>query len=393
MAPFSGGFTQQAIPRPPISYHFATITLGTTLKHYAVRERRRNTNSPRTTGSSLPGGVVRVATTMAVPTLLREFGVNPVSMLAEFGLKPQIYDDPDNTIPFVASCAILGRAEELTGCPHFGLLVGQRAGLSTLGPLGFLMQSAPTVRSALLAAVRQFRAHSTALSIEFSNDGRSAMFGFRALIPDLPGRDQHNAGGIAVAFNVLRSLCGPAWHPYELHFAQAAPADPSPFRRFFHAPLVFDASESSVVFASYWLDREPPGADSLLHLLMRKRIAEIRAEPADDLAAELRRILPAAILAGEATLGAAAARVGLGERSLNRHLAAQGTSVRALIEEVRGALARQLLRDTRLPICEIGERLGYANPSAFTRAFRRWTGRGPARWRATRRRPSSSPSR
>jgi AraC-like DNA-binding protein len=359
---------------------------------YAAGQRRRSIDSHRATGGPVAGGIVRIAATMAVPTVLREFGVNPVTLLAEFGLKPQIYDDPDNTVPFVTSSAILGRAAELTGCPHFGLLVGQRAGLSTLGPLGFLMQSSLTVRSALMTAAREFRTHRTALALEFSDNYRMAMFGFRILIPDLPGRDQHIAGSIAVAFNVLRSLCGPAWHPYELRFAHAAPADRTPFRRFFNAPLVFDASESSVVFASRWLDREPPGADSLLNLLMRKRIAELEAEAADDLVAELRRILPSVILAGEATVSSLAGRVGFGERSLNRHLAAQGTSVRALVAEVRGALARQLLQDTRLAVSDIGERLGYANPSAFTRAFRRWTGNGPAHWRASQRIPSRSPS-
>ena len=359
----------------------------------SAREGRRSSGSRRATSSPSRDGVVRVATTMAVPMVLREFGVDPTSLLAEFGLTPQIYDDPDNTFPFVTSCAILGRGAERTGCPHFGLLVGQRAGLSTLGPLGFLMQSSATVRSALMTAAKEFRVHNTAIALEFGEDGGIAMFGFRILVPGLPGRDQHTAGGIAIAFNALRSLCGPAWEPYELRFALAAPADPTPFRRFFRAPLVFDASESSVLFASSWLDRAPPGADPLLHLMMRKRIAEVGVGPADDLAAELRRILPAMILAGDATVVSVAARVGLGERSLNRRLAAQGTSARALTEEVRGALARQLLQDTHMAVNEVGERLGYANPSAFTRAFKRWTGTAPARWRASRRKRSRLPAR
>lgn len=333
-----------------------------------------------------------MATTMAVPTVLRVLGVEPAPLLAEFGIRPQIYDDPDNTLPFATSCAILGRGAELTGCPHFGLLVGQQAGLSTLGPLGFLMQSSPTVRSALVTASRRFGVHNPSAALEFGEEDGMATFGFRILAPGLAGADQLTAGAIAVVTNGLRSLCGPAWQPYELRFTQAAPADPAPFRRFFRAPLVFDASESSVVFAGSWLDRAPPGADPLLHLLMRRRIAEIRSGSVDDLAAELRRILPALVLTGEAALGSVAARVGLGERSLNRRLAAQGTSVRALIAEARGALAQQLLQHTRLAVFEIAERLGYANPSAFTRAFRRWTGLGPAQWRASRRRLTSSPA-
>lgn len=351
----------------------------------SARERRRGGSGRRPDHASA-AGTVRVATTMAVPTLLQEFGVDPGFLLAEFGLSPHVYDDPDNTIAFATSCAILGRAAEVTGCAHFGLLVGQRAGLSTLGPLGFLMQSAPTVRSALVSASREFGSHNKAATIEFSEDEGTATFGFRILTPGLPGRDQLTAGAIAIATNALRSLCGPAWRPYELRFAQAVPADPTPFRRFFHAPLVFDSDESCVVFSSSWLDRAPPGADPLLHLLMEKRLAEAGSQPADDLAGQIREILPAMILAGDATLAELAARLGLGERSLNRRLAAQGRSARALIAEARCALARQLLQDTHMPANEVGERLGYANPSAFTRAFKRWTGKAPAAWREAQRR-------
>jgi AraC-like DNA-binding protein len=250
------------------------------------------------------------------------------------------------------------------------------------------MQSSPSVRSALTAASRQFQIHNPAATLEFREDQRTATLGFRILAPGLTGADQLTAGAIAIATNALRSLCGPAWSPLELRFALAAPEDSTPYRRFFRAPLVFDASESCVVFADSWLDRAPPSADPLLRLLMEKRIAEAGPRTADDIAAQIRWILPAMVLAHDATLASVAARLGLGRRSLNRRLAAQATSLRALVEEARSMLAQQLLKDTSLAIYEIGERLGYANPSAFTRAFARWVGQSPAAWRAARRTPA-----
>lgn len=318
---------------------------------------------------------------MAVPAVLREHGVEPESVLAEFGLGPDIYDDPDNTIPFATSCAILERGAELTRCLHFGLLVGQRAGLSMLGALGYLMQSSPDVRSALVAASRGFRTHNQSSVIDFSEDVSTAAFGYRILSPGLPGRHQVTAGAVAVAFNSLRALCGPGWYPHEVRFAQVAPTDVTPYRRFFQAPVVFNAGESSIVFASHWLDRPPPGADPILNMMMKERIDDVDSGTEHDLIAYLHRTLPSMILAGDAALNSVAPRVGLGARSLNRRLAAQGTSLRHLIEQARHTLARQLLQDTLLAASEIGERLGYANASAFTRAFKRWTGQGPAEWR------------
>jgi hypothetical protein len=69
-------------------------------------------------------------------------------------------------------------------------------------------------------------------------------------------------------------------------------------------------------------------------------------------------------------------------RTLNRRLAACGTTFQTLVEEARFGLARQLLEDTDLPLAQIAATLGYADASAFSRAFRRWSGTAPSRWRA-----------
>ena len=74
--------------------------------------------------------------------------------------------------------------------------------------------------------------------------------------------------------------------------------------------------------------------------------------------------------------------LGVSERTLRRRLAADGTSVKALIAEVRGEIARQLLAETRMPIQEIAATLSYAAPGAFSRAFKGWTGKTPQEYRA-----------
>ena len=76
-----------------------------------------------------------------------------------------------------------------------------------------------------------------------------------------------------------------------------------------------------------------------------------------------------------------ARRLGLGERTLQRRLQRDGTSFAALLDEIRAQLARSYLGDPRLAIFEVAYLLGYSEPSAFNRAFRRWTGQSPRRWR------------
>ena len=116
--------------------------------------------------------------------------------------------------------------------------------------------------------------------------------------------------------------------------------------------------------------------------MMAQRVNEMESHSSEDLVSVLSRILPSLLEVHGASLAAVAEQAGLGERTLNRRLAAEGTSFMQLREEARHTLARQLLESTRMPANEIAVRLGYADASAFTRAFRRWTGMGPAQWRS-----------
>ncbi|MBV8092479.1 MAG: helix-turn-helix transcriptional regulator [Acetobacteraceae bacterium] len=87
-------------------------------------------------------------------------------------------------------------------------------------------------------------------------------------------------------------------------------------------------------------------------------------------------------MAGSDARSRAVARLfGIDERTLHRHLAAQKTSFRDLVDEVRYDLAQQLLRNTVIPLDKIAEILDYSEVSACTRAFGRWSGISPGQWR------------
>jgi AraC-like DNA-binding protein len=95
-------------------------------------------------------------------------------------------------------------------------------------------------------------------------------------------------------------------------------------------------------------------------------------------------VLRAALMTGHAGADEVAALFAMHSRTLNRRLGAFGTSFRKLVDEGRFAIARKLLECTELDVGEIAGALGYADASAFTRAFRRWSGTTPAAWRTHR---------
>jgi AraC-like DNA-binding protein len=342
-----------------------------------TRGRRRSTRS----------SLVRMAPTMTVPSLLRELGVEPAGLLAEFGLVPGHFDEPDRLLSFESRSALLARCAQAARCPHFGLLVGQRGTTSVLGPVGFLMQSAPTLRAALAIGIRQLRLHNPVGSLAYSRSGAFCTFSFTILGTGHVGDEQSLDMAIAGMFNVMRTLCGNHWQPVEARIAHSRPRNVSPYRRFLQAPVVFDSDETSLVFRSEWLGRPVATADPLLHLIMQQYVREMDVDPGEDLSGQLRRLMPALLAQGDAKPMRAARRLGLGVRTLNRRLAEEGSAFALLRDESRHAMAGQLLGNTRMSAGQVATRLGYANASAFTRAFLRWTGMSPMHWRAAQDRP------
>lgn len=94
-----------------------------------------------------------------------------------------------------------------------------------------------------------------------------------------------------------------------------------------------------------------------------------------------RRTLVPLIREGRTTLAALAEAHHTSVRSLQRRLAEQGTSFQQLLDDTRRHLAEAHLTRDRLDVTEIALLLGYSEQSAFTRAFRHWTGLPPVQWR------------
>jgi len=115
----------------------------------------------------------------------------------------------------------------------------------------------------------------------------------------------------------------------------------------------------------------------LLQILTRaaEELAK-RAPVPPTLAAQVGRVLAESLRSGEATIGHVAKRFGMTERSLQRRLKDEGVSFNTVREDVRKQLARRYL-DDKLAIAEISFLLGFSEPSAFFRAFKRWTGMTP----------------
>jgi len=183
-------------------------------------------------------------------------------------------------------------------------------------------------------------------------------------------------------FNVLRELCGPDWKPIEVHFAHREPAQLQPFRMFFRTTLSFDTEDYSLRFASSWLQRPVVQAEPALRRVLQKEIDAIEARHEADFPEQVRSVLRTALLTGHSRSDQLAALFSMHSSTLARRLKPYGVGFRELVDECRYEVAREMLANSGLDVSQIAAMLDYADASAFTRAFKRWSGVAPARWRA-----------
>jgi AraC-like DNA-binding protein len=336
------------------------------------------------TDTASPETALRIGATMALPAVLRSLGADPARMLAEVGLDTKLFDDPDNRISYLARSRLIAHCVARTGCQHLGLLIGQQNDLQSLGLVGLLAKYSPDVRTALRSLVSFLHLHVRGATTRLETGPDSASLSYEIYQPGAEATDQIGDGALATIFNMMRSLCGPGWKPAEVRFAHREPDDVLPFRNFFRVPLVFNAEKNAVVFAADWLNHRLPVTDPELQGLLLKQVDALEARYGDDLPGQVRTVLRTALLTGYAGADQIAALFSIHSRTLNRRLSDFGTSFQKLVDEVRFEIARQMLEDSRMEVSEIAAALDYADASAFTRAFRRWSSTTPAQWRQSR---------
>ena len=331
--------------------------------------------------SADPEAELRIGATMALPAVLRGLGANPAEVLAEAGFDLKLFDDPDNRISYATRGRLLAHCVARTGCQHLGLLVGQQAGLHSLGLVGLLVRYSPDVGKALRSLVRFLHLHVRGAVSNLQIEGKLAVFSYQIYQPGAAATNQVGDGAVAAMFNIMKTLCGPVWKPSEIRFAHRKPDDLRPYLSFFTAPLVFDAELNAVVFTADWLNLRASQIDPDLQHSLQGKIDALELKFADDLPGQVRSVLRSALLTGHARSDQVAELFSIHTRTLHRRLNAFGTSYQELLDEGRFEIARQLLLDTQMDAKRIAEILNYADGSTFARAFRRWSGTTPAQWR------------
>lgn len=166
-------------------------------------------------------------------------------------------------------------------------------------------------------------------------------------------------------------------------FRCSAPSTGTDYRLFFGAPVRFDQPQTRLVFDAEFLKLPPIRDERALKDFLRKAPANILVRYRHDigLCAAIRSLLLATAPSDWPGFDALAGRMRTTAPSLRRRLKLEGQTYRSIKDDLRRELAMQALAEDRVSVAQLAARLGFSEPSAFHRAFRKWTGKSPALFR------------
>jgi AraC-like DNA-binding protein len=326
--------------------------------------------------------MIRVGAIRSAINLLQEFGVEPANVVRSVGLSPDIFDDPENEVPYLTVVRFLDLCARTSRVSHFGLLAGARNELSSAGLIGHLAKCAPFVGAALKSMIDNMPAHDRIAQARLTLEGEGAVLGYVVDRPATVGVDQLNDGAIAMYAKIMRGLCGDSWAPSLVKLPRRQPKDTGPYVKFFKAEVVFGSDVAALVFPASWLQTALPGADEALHAFLF-RLASTAAGRLGSEVEEVRRIIRLQLIGRKPSIDRAASMLGIHRRTLERLLSREATTFRTLVQEMRFEIAGELMKNTNASMGAIAEMLGYSDSTAFSRAFSKRHGHPPSLVRKT----------
>lgn len=327
--------------------------------------------------------VQRVGPLAQLPSVLAQHGVKLEDIVK--GL-PMDADDlrPELFLPIGVISAILERAATHQGLDAIGLLLAREQGHAVLGPVGQLMASCETLGSALGTFVAVQMTNSTAAAAYLHPVGDDYALGFGIYAPELPSSHIYDAAA-ATGFNVIQELTGGAVRPLEVLLSRPVPLDPEAYARYFRCPVRYNEGQTCLILNGRDMAFRLPGSNAKLREGLLTALQRQIAQQPQGFAGRVRHVLRPLLLAGSASHREVAAHLNIHPRTMGRRLEGEGVTFEQLKDEMRLTVSRELLAGTDIAVSDVAATLGYATPSAFVRAFRRWTGSSPTSWRKTQR--------
>lgn len=308
-------------------------------------------------------------------------GVRTEGVLRKAGVSRELLEKPDARLPAPVVMAIWQALRERTDDPGLQLVAPASLPFGAYRVIDYLVAASATVGDGVRRFARYFGIISETVSLDIQDrDGEHRLW--------LAAADGRQVPPVYVDYvfaalvTRIRMRIRPELRVRGVELRQPRPADPEPWERVFGAPVRFGAPADCLSFShEEWRAPTAMADDALARLLEdHARMIAPRGESAGGFRGDVLNALTATLPEGGSA--AAVARVlHVSVRTLQRRLAGEGTTFREALEAAKSQLAQAYLADPRVSVGEVAALLGFSDASSFNRAFRRWTGLTPGRWR------------
>lgn len=328
---------------------------------------------------------VMASVTIGLEEFIDQQGGNGLTVLEKAGLGSRLFESPNQFISLERYCNALEGAAFSTGNEHFGLDFGHHITVDALGVLGYHFVTSHNLHVALKNIEKFFPIFQKNSVLQLSVEGNYCILEYKVLNDKLLAHRHDSELTLALINNLIHSSISSQWQPIAVHFNHAMISNSLYHQEIFKCPVFFKKSRNAIVFPKELLCLNLSGNNHVLNTITLNSLQELykkqdtRESLIDEIKNRIRSLLPNY----SSTLESVSDLMNFSPRTLQRHIAEEGSTFKLLVENVRQELALHYLDDEKLSISEIAYLLGYSEVSAFTRAFTRWKKISPANWRKT----------
>lgn len=294
---------------------------------------------------------------------------------------------PDDAACFISTrqcLSLVRQALEALEMPYLGLAMGNLMTISHHGMAGVAAVTQPTLRGCIETVCRFCTELFPPLEMTALVEGEKGMLVISENIPLAPYTHFFYELNMVSFYNIFEQLIGDGCQPDSVDFSYPEPPWGNVYRRYFRCPVRFDQPHTGIVGDASLAERELPLANRLMAMTAEKTLFEnIPTRAIRLLPLRLRRLLMR-YYGAFPSLERAAGELGMSGRTLRRKLAEEGTSYQRELDLVRQKLAEEYFAKGGESVTELALMLGFADSSAFAKAFRKWNGCSPSEYQTLR---------
>lgn len=320
----------------------------------------------------------------ALAPLLRHFqqiGKEIDGVLARHGVSSVAVRDSYDIIPLQAFLDIFEDAAELAADPVLGAKLGRALNPASLGPSSLLVLQSGTIRAGLRRFHKGLSALQSATEMRLIEHDDQARFTYQIRSHRIVPRPQDAEFTLSHMSHLIRVAFDPRWRPLEVHFKHSVPKRPDLLQRIFQAPVRFSQNSNCLIFSQDGLDVVHRSEDKALIAVLERHLADLVL--GQDVSAtwieRVQGLIAQNLGVRPVNLGTISEALSLTPRSLQRHLAGEGTSLRSLLKDHRQALVAANLQKQGRNLEALAHTLGYADSTVLWRAHKGWTGEAPSK--------------